>query len=208
MKLYEKAPAPSARRVSLFIAEKGIVIPRIDVDIRGGENTTDAFKAKSPNGKIPCLELDDGTTICESVAICRYIDAAFPTNHHLFGEGALAIGQVEMWNRIVEFQGLYAGFQAFRNITGVYKDRERCVEAWGNESKQRVEEFLPELDKRLATSPYVAGDKFSIADISTYILCDFLKNLDLQLDESLPALLAWQRKINERPAFIEASKQS
>ncbi|WP_028022533.1 glutathione S-transferase family protein [Enterovibrio calviensis] len=205
MKLYEKAPTPNSLRVSLFIAEKGIEIPRVDVDIRGGENVTDEFKAKSPNGKIPLLELDDETTICESVAICRYIDAAFPTNHHLFGEDALAIGQVEMWNRIVEFQGLYAAFQAFRNITGIYKDRERCVEAWGKESKQRLEEFLPELEKRLTTSPYVAGDKFSVADITAYVLCGFMKNLDLHLDESLPALLAWHRKISERPAFIEAS---
>lgn len=163
MILYEKAPAPSARRVSLFLAEKGIDIPRIDVDIRGGENLSADYKAKSINGRIPMLELDDGTTISESMAICRYLDAAFPSNHNLLGSTPFEIAQIEMWNRIVELQGLFVAFQAFRNISGIYSDRERCVEAWGEESKKRILEFLPILETRLSESAFLAGDNFSVA---------------------------------------------
>ncbi|WP_407333759.1 glutathione S-transferase family protein [Enterovibrio sp. 27052020O] len=202
MKLYEKGPAPSARRVSLFMAEKGIEIPRVDVDIRGGENISDAFKAISVTGRIPALELDDGTTLCESIAICRYLDVAFPTDHALFGDSAVTIGQVEMWNRIAELQGLFTAFQAFRNLTGIYNDRERCVDAWGEESKQRVIEFLPLMENRLAQSPYLAGDRFSVADITAYVMCGFIKNMDIHIDESLPSILAWQQKLSKRPAFI------
>ncbi|MGU3846425.1 glutathione S-transferase N-terminal domain-containing protein, partial [Vibrio diabolicus] len=97
----------------------------------------------SVNGKVPLLELEDGTTICESVAICRYLDEAFENNLALFGANQLERAQVEMWHRVVEFQGLYAAFQAFRNITAIYEDRERCVKEWGEESNQRVQEFLP-----------------------------------------------------------------
>ncbi|MDD1779603.1 glutathione S-transferase [Enterovibrio sp. ZSDZ35] len=201
MKLYEKAPAPSARRVSLFLAEKGIDIPRVDVDIRGGENTTGDYKAKSINGRIPMLELDDGTTISESMAICRYIDAAFPSDHNLFGTTPVEIAQIEMWNRIAELQGLFVSFQAFRNISGIYSDRERCVEAWGEESKQRIIEFLPILEDRLSESAYLAGDGFSVADITAYVMCQFIKNMDIHIDHDYPALTAWVEKINQRDAF-------
>ncbi|KXF83283.1 glutathione S-transferase family protein [Enterovibrio coralii] len=204
MKLYEKAPAPSARRVSLFLAEKGIEIPRVDVDIRGGENITDEYKAKSVNGRIPMLELDDGTTISESIAICRYLDAAFPTDHNLFGSTPEEIGKVEMWNRIVELQGLFTAFQALRNLTGIYSDRERCVEAWGEESKLRVIEFLPVLENRLSASPYLAGEHFSVADISAFIMCQFIKNMDIHIDDSYPAIKAWMEKIGQRDAFKDS----
>ncbi|CZF84262.1 MULTISPECIES: glutathione S-transferase [Grimontia] len=204
MKLYELGAAPSARRVSLFLAEKRIDIPRVHVDIRGGQNLTDDFKGKSINGRIPMLELDDGITISESMAICRYLDAAFPTDHHLFGSTPIEIGQVEMWNRIAEFQGLFTAFQAFRNITGIYSDRERCVEAWGHESKERVKEFLPTLEKRLSASPYLAGEHFSVADITAYVMVSFIKNMDIHIDESLPAISAWYKSLLEREAFIEA----
>ncbi|MBE1273473.1 glutathione S-transferase family protein [Enterovibrio baiacu] len=204
MKIYEKGPAPSARRVSLFLAEKNIEIPRVNVDIGGGENLSDEFAALSLNKKIPVLVLDDGTSLCESMAICRYIDAAFPTDNHLFGDTPLAMGHVEMWNRIVELDGLFPAFQAFRNITGIYNDRERCVPSWGEESKQRVIEFLPRLEARLEHSAYIAGDTFTVADITTFVMCGFIKNLDIHIDDNLPALQKWQQRVAERPAFANA----
>ncbi|NAW63662.1 glutathione S-transferase family protein, partial [Photobacterium halotolerans] len=161
MKIYELAPSPSARRVSIFLAEMGIDVERVSIDIRGGENLSDAFQAKSQNGLIPVLELDDGTTISESVAICRYFDEAYPNEHSLFGNTPLEKAQVEMWQRIVELKGLFVAMQAFRNITGVYKDRETCVESWGEVSRQRLIAFLPVLDKRLSESAFVAGDTFT-----------------------------------------------
>ncbi|MGF1715450.1 glutathione S-transferase [Photobacterium chitinilyticum] len=201
MKIYELGPAPSARRVSIFLAEKGIEVERQHIDIRGGENLSEDFKAKSLNGQIPVLELDDGTTICESVAICRYFDEAYPTEYSLFGNNALEKAQVEMWQRLVELRGLLVAMQAFRNISGIYQDRENCIAEWGEESRQRLIEFIPTLDKQLAVTPYIAGNNFSIADITTVILCDFIQNLEIQIDDSLPNLQRWYQHVSERPSI-------
>ena len=201
MKIYELGPAPSARRVSIFLAEKGIEVERQHIDIRGGENLSEDFKAKSLNGQIPVLELDDGTTICESVAICRYFDEAYPTEYSLFGNNALEKAQVEMWQRLVELRGLLVAMQAFRNISGIYQDRENCIAEWGEESRQRLIEFIPTLDKQLAVTPYIAGNNFSIADITTIILCDFIQNLEIHIDGSLPNLQRWYQHVSERPSI-------
>ena len=201
MKIYELGPAPSARRVSIFLAEKGIEVERQHIDIRGGKNLSEDFKAKSLNGQIPVLELDDGTTICESVAICRYFDEAYPTEYSLFGNNALEKAQVEMWQRLVELRGLLVAMQAFRNISGIYQDRENCIAEWGEESRQRLIEFIPTLDKQLAVTPYIAGNNFSIADITTIILCDFIQNLEIQIDDSLPNLQRWYQHVSERPSI-------
>ncbi|MBP6520714.1 glutathione S-transferase [Shewanella sp.] len=202
MKLYELAPTPSARRVSIFLAEKGIEVPRVNVDIRGGENLSAEFKAKSVNGRIPLLELDDGSYLCESVAICRYLDEIHPSERSLFGNTPLERAKVEMWQRIIELQGLMVGFQAFRNLSGVYKDRENCVESWGVESRQRVIDFLPTLDQQLNTSAFVAADAFSIADISAYVFISFIKNLDIEVADNLPHLKAWFNTMAQRPAIV------
>lgn len=202
MKLYELAPTPSARRVSIFLAEKGLNIPRVNVDIRGGENLTAEFRAKSVNGRIPLLELDDGSYLCESIAICRYLDEIHPSVNSLFGNTALERAKIEMWQRIIELQGLMVAFQAFRNLSGVYKDRENCVEAWGKESRQRVIDFLPTLDQQLAQSPFIGCDRFSIADITAYVFISFIKKLDIEVADDLPYLQAWFTTMAQRPAIV------
>ncbi|HGF7194497.1 TPA: glutathione S-transferase [Vibrio cholerae] len=202
MKLYETAMTPSCRRVSIFLKELGIDVERVQVDVRGGENLSDTFKSKSLNGKVPLLELDEGTTLCESVAICRYFDLAYPNMHNLFGDSALEQAQVEMWHRVVEFQGLYAGFQAFRNLSGIYKDREHCVYAWGEESKARVAAFLPQLEQRLAQSRFIATDRFTIVDITAYIFIGFAqKALEIPVFEHYPHITRWFEQLSQRPAF-------
>ncbi|RXJ74623.1 glutathione S-transferase [Veronia nyctiphanis] len=200
MKLYEFGPAPSARRVSLFLAEKKIDIERVHVDIFKGDNLTDSFKAKSLNGKIPLLEIDDHTHLCESIAICRYLDQAFPTDNHLFGDSPLASGTIEMWNRIIETQGLYPAFMAFRQLKGQFKDREDVILAKGEEAKKQVSEFLPVLEQQLSRHPYIAGDHFSVADITAYVLCSFTKVLGLEIDQH-EAVNEWRDKVKARPAF-------
>ncbi len=202
MKLYEFAPTPSSRRVSIFLNELGVDVERVQVNVREGENLTEEYKQKSVNGKVPMLELESGVTISESVAICRYFHEATPNKKFLFGETHLEMAQVEMWNRIVEFQGLYAGFQAFRNISGIYKDRETCVEAWGVESKARVETFLPQLDERLSTSAYVATEGLTIVDITAFIFVGFAeKALQLDVLNNYPNIARWYSELSQRPAF-------
>ncbi|WP_050919875.1 glutathione S-transferase [Vibrio campbellii] len=202
MKLYETAMTPSCKRVSIFLKEIGGEVERIALNVREGDNLSEAFKSKSVNGKVPLLELDDGTTICESVAICRYLDEAFENDLALFGANQLERAQVEMWHRVVEFQGLYTAFQAFRNITAIYQDRENCVAAWGDESKSRVLEFLPILDKRLSESEYIATDNFTIVDITGYIFVGFAVNgLSIEVFETYPNIARWFEQVSVREAF-------
>ncbi|CAI2304012.1 glutathione S-transferase [Vibrio parahaemolyticus] len=202
MKLYETAMTPSCKRVSIFLKEIGGEVERVALNVREGDNLSESFKQKSVNGKVPLLELDDGTTICESVAICRYLDEAFENDLALFGANQLGRAQVEMWHRVVEFQGLYAAFQAFRNITAIYQDRENCVAAWGEESKSRVLEFLPTLDKRLSESEYIATDQFSVVDITGYIFIGFAVNgLSIEVFEKYPNIARWFEQVSARDAF-------
>ncbi|EGQ7867443.1 glutathione S-transferase [Vibrio parahaemolyticus] len=202
MKLYETAMTPSCKRVSIFLKEIGGEVERVALNVREGDNLSESFKQKSVNGKVPLLELDDGTTICESVAICRYLDEAFENDLALFGANQLERAQVEMWHRVVEFQGLYAAFQAFRNITAIYQDRENCVAAWGEESKSRVLEFLPTLDKRFSESEYIATDQFSIIDITGYIFIGFAVNgLSIEVFEKYPNIARWFEQVSARDAF-------
>nr|7MIQ_A Chain A, Glutathione S-transferase [Vibrio parahaemolyticus]7MIQ_B Chain B, Glutathione S-transferase [Vibrio parahaemolyticus] len=202
MKLYETAMTPSCKRVSIFLKEIGGEVERVALNVREGDNLSESFKQKSVNGKVPLLELDDGTTICESVAICRYLDEAFENDLALFGANQLERAQVEMWHRVVEFQGLYAAFQAFRNITAIYQDRENCVAAWGEESKSRVLEFLPTLDTRLSESEYIATDQFSVVDITGYIFIGFAVNgLSIEVFEKYPNIARWFEQVSARDAF-------
>ncbi|MCE9678111.1 glutathione S-transferase [Shewanella sp. AS1] len=201
MKLYELAITPNAKRVDIFLNEMGIEIEKVTVNVRAGENLTAEFKAKSVNGRIPLLELDDGQTLCESVAICRYLDELHPGENSLFGRTPLEKAQIEMWQRICELQGLNVATQAFRNITQLYQDRERCVEAWGVESRLRVIEFLPTLEKQLSQHPFMAGNKFSIADITGYAFMTMLPRLEIAEDDKLPNLYAWLKKMEQRPSI-------
>ena len=202
MKLYETAMTPSSRRVSIFLKELGIEIEKIQLDVIAGDNLCEPFSKKSINKKVPLLELDDGTCLSESVAICRYLDAITENDKALFGGNPLEQAQVEMWHRIIEFQGLYTGFQAFRNLTAIYQDRETCIKAWGVESKQRVIDFLPTLESRLAQSPYIAGDKFTIVDITGFIFIDFATGgLEIDVFAEYPHIKAWYAKVSARPAM-------
>ncbi|WP_065188014.1 glutathione S-transferase [Shewanella woodyi] len=198
MKLYELAPTPSARRVNIFLAEMGIEIDRVNIDIRSGENLTDEFKAMSVNGRIPLLALDDGQTLCESVAICRYFDELHQPKNSLFGTTPIQKAKIEMWQRICELQGLFVGFQAFRNITKIFEDRENCVEAWGEESKRRLIDFLPTLETQLSQHQFIAGNSFSIADITAYAMMTFIQNLDITPSKEQVNLTRWLHEIEQR----------
>ncbi|RQW64587.1 glutathione S-transferase family protein [Vibrio viridaestus] len=202
MKLYELAPSPSCIRVSIFLKLLDVEIERHPVDLRSGENLTTKFTELSKNAKVPVLQIDDETYISESVAICRYIDGVTPNEQHLFGETVLEQASVEMWNRIVEWQGLIPAFQAFRNISKAYADRETCSDEWGVVSKGRTEEFLPVLDSQLASNEFVAGDKLSIADITAFVFIKFIESrLSIQLTDMYPNIFKWVAKLNEKDAF-------
>ena len=199
MKLYE-APSPNARRVHIAMAEKGIELDRVAVDIRGGENLSEEFLAKNPGGRVPVLELDDGTYIGESVSISRYLDA-IGEGPMLFGDTPLAQAQIDMWQRRAELNFFLEVAGAFRNITGFFKDRETCVEAWGVVCADRAPKALSMFDAQLEHSEFLAGDQFSVADITLGVGLDFARSVKVVELPELPNIKRWHMQLNARASF-------
>ncbi|MDB2596580.1 glutathione S-transferase family protein [Pseudomonadales bacterium] len=202
MKLHE-APSPNARRVHIFMSELGIECERVAVDIRAAENLSAEFLAKNPGGRVPVLELDDGTFIGESVAICRYLESIAPSTGapKLFGDDGLAAAQIDMWQRRVEFNFLLELAGAFRNLTGVFKDRETCVKEWGEVCAERAPKALDMFDAQLGKSEYLAGDHFSIADITLGISLDFASMVKVFELPEPPNLTRWKTQMDARASF-------
>lgn len=199
MRLHE-APTPNARRVHIFMAEKGIEMQRVIVDIRGGENLQQAYRSKNPAGRVPMLELDDGTCISESVAICRYLDW-ISTEPRLFGEPGKQAAIIEMWNRRAELNFMANVASAFRNITGFFKDRETCVKEWGEVSAKVAGEAVGMFDEQLGRNEYLAGDSFSIADITFVCAWDFAVRVKVVPLPDAPNIARWHALIATRPSY-------
>lgn len=200
MRLYDSATAPNPRRVRIFLAEKGIAIPTVQVDIGARANLEPAFRAKNPFAQVPVLELDDGTCISESVAICRYFEEMQP-DPPLFGAGAFGKAAVEMWNRRVEL-GLFAAIaHAFRHLHPKMAHLEMPqVPAWGEVNKEKVQTELMRLDQALAKSRYLAGDAFSIADITLLVAIDFMKPSKLSVPDCCMNIARWYAEVSARPS--------
>lgn len=199
MKLYE-SPSPNARRVHIFMAEKGLECDRISVDIRAAENLSAEYLAKNPGGRVPMLELADGTCIGESVAICRYMESLQPESS-LFGVTGVEAAKVEMWQRRAEINFFLEVAGAFRNITGFFKDRETCVAEWGQVCAERAPKMLSMFDAQLAQTPYLAGDNFSIADITLAVALDFARMVKVVEVPDLPGIGRWYAEVSARSSF-------
>jgi len=207
MKLYDCTQAPNARRVRIFMAEKGIEIPRVEVDIPAGENLNSAFRSKNPRGVIPTLELDDGSCIDESVAICRYLEELHP-EPPLMGSDAKSKAQVESRQRHMEFDGLLPLADILRNSVPSFADRAipgttgiaaiRALVPRGIESFQRFQERLnADLEKTI----YIAGEQFSIADITAICVIDFAKWVKLEIPEHHENTRRWYERVSARPSI-------
>ena len=199
MKLYE-SPSPNARRVHIFMAEKGLECDRISVDIRAAENLSAEYLAKNPGGRVPMLELTDGTCIGESVAICRYMESLQPESS-LFGVTGVEAAKVEMWQRRAEINFFLEVAGAFRNITGFFNDRETCVAEWGQVCAERAPKMLSMFDEQLALTPYLAGDNFSIADITLAVALDFARMVKVVEVPNLPSIGRWYAEVSARSSF-------
>jgi glutathione S-transferase len=200
MKIYESATAPNARRVRIFLHEKSIEnIEYVQMDIQGGENLTKAFKQKNPLAKIPILELDDGTIISESVAICRYFEEK-NQEIPLLGSSAFEKAIIEQWQRRIELSLLMPTGMCFQHSTGYFKDRMNVVPEWGKECGNNVKKFLAFLDTHLAGSEYIAGDSFSIADITALISIDFNRVNNIKIEDNQENLKRWYAAVSSRPS--------
>jgi len=199
MKLYDSAVAPNPRRVRIFLAEKGIEVPTVDVDIVKAENRQPDFLAKNPLAGVPILELDDGAIIAESTAICRYFEEMQP-EPPLMGIDARDRAIVEMWLRRVEFEVVFPIMQTFRNTHDFFKGRIPQVPEWGSVCKERAIQQLAWLEGELADRPYVAGDRYTIADITLLIGVDFGRVSDIRIDSEHKNLTRWYGEVSARPS--------
>jgi len=202
MKLYDVTAAPNPRRVRVFLAEKGIDVPMVQVDMAKGEHKTPAFLAMNPSGKVPVLELDDGTCIAESVAICRYFEAEHP-QPALFGTTPVEIGRIDMANRQLELELLTAVGQAWVNgpvVARMLPDREQ-IPAAKAQGERAARSFYRRLDALLADQEYMAGAAFSIADVTALCVIDFAAQLvDLEPDPAHGNLWRWHAAVSARPS--------
>ncbi len=192
--------ASNPRRVRIFLAEKGIEIETVPVDLRAGENLSEEFAAKNPFARVPVLELDDGTHLSESIAICRYFEELQP-EPVLFGRDRDERAQVEMWQRRAEFYFMAPVAHAFRHLTGMFKDRETICPDWGRAMAAEAARVLPVFDRRLEDSEYLAGDGFSVADITLAVALDFARRTGRELPEDLPGIARWHAQVAARPSY-------
>jgi glutathione S-transferase len=200
MKLYDGGRAPNPRRVKVFLAEKTITVPTEQVDLGQLAHKSPAYAAINPLQRVPALELDDGTILCESIAICRYFEQLHP-EPPLFGQGPKDMAMVEMWERRLEFHLLAPVSHVFRNSHPAMKDMEvPQVPAWADANKPRVMDFLALLDRELKNRRYVAGDRYTVADITGMIAVDFMKPAKLTVPDTLTHLKRWHDEVSARPS--------
>jgi glutathione S-transferase len=200
MKLYDSKLAPNPRRLRIFLAEKGITVPTEQVDIAAKQHKTPEYAAINPLQRMPALVLDDGTVITESIAICRYFEMQQP-QPPLFGVGAKEIALVEMWNRRCEMNFLAAVAAVFRHLHPAMKELEvPQIPAWAEANRPQATWFLEFLDGELANREFIAGDRYSVADITTLCAVDFMKPARLAMPAAADNVRRWHAAVSARPS--------
>ena len=206
MKLYSFAGAPNPRRVLIFAAEKSLQLDVVNVDLRGGETKRPEFLSKNPSGKIPVLELGDGTCIAETVAICRYLEALAP-EPNLFGCDALETALIEAHHRQIEFE-------LHQNIGAAWVNGPivaaaglvEPIEAQRLRGAGLARKYYARMNQELAARPFVAGERFTVADISALCMIDFAGAMvDLKPAEELRHLWSWHERVSQRSSVNNSS---
>ncbi|MBV8193340.1 MAG: glutathione S-transferase [Alphaproteobacteria bacterium] len=206
MLFHDCTTAPSPRRVRIFLAEKGVRVPTVQVDLRNGEHLGEAFLAVNPEGTVPVLELDGGQRLYDIVGICRYFEETVP-QPALFGTSALEKAMVDSWLRWSDREGFYAVMDAFRNSTRGLKDRALPgsqsypqIPELAQRSKLRIADFFGRLDDRLGSSEFLAGPSFSIADITAMVSIDFAAWMKIVPSAEQAHLQRWLAAVRSRPS--------
>ncbi len=206
MKFYDCQTAPSPRRVRIFLAEKGMEVPTVQVDLRAGEQLGPAFKAINPRCTVPFLVLDDGTGIAETLAIQRYFEEIHP-QPPLLGADATEKAVIAMWDRIIEFDGVLAIGEALRNKAKPMAGRALAgpegydqIPALAERGRLRTEHFFAALDRRLGRAEFVAGPRFTVADITALVAVDFAAWIKLAPAADAANLRRWHEAVSARPS--------
>jgi len=206
VKFYDCQTAPSPRRVRIFLAEKGIELETVQVDLGSGEQFSEEFRKVNPDCVVPALELDDGSCVSEVIAICQYLEDLNP-EPALLGHSPEERAQVSMWNGKVEQLGLWAMMDAFRNASKGLVDRAlpgpesyAQIPELAERGRRRVTQFFYRLNDQLSSNAYVAGDAYSIADISAMVLIDFAGWIKIAIPDDANHLKRWYGEVSKRPS--------
>ena len=208
MKLYDTAQAPNPRRVRIFMAEKGIECDNVQINIVAGENLTDEYLKINPRGLLPSLVLDNGTVLEESVAICRYLEETYP-EPALMGTDPISKSKIEARQRHMEFDGLISAAEIFRNAFPGFAKRGlggnvgevAAIPDLVNRGRASVQRFFKRLDNDLGSSQFVAGDTYSIADITALCATDFATTAGrVPFPDDCPNLKRWYDEVSSRPS--------
>jgi len=205
--LYDCATAPSPRRARILLAEKGIVHETVQVDLRAGEQLSESFRKVNPQCTVPALRTEEGLILTDNAAITAYLEARYP-NPPLLGETPAEKAEVASWNWHVEFEGLLAIAEAFRNSTPAMANRALPgpvnypqIPELAQRGLARVQQFFVELNARLAEHEFIATERFSVADITAVVAVDFARIVKVKPDEQHPHLLRWRASMAQRPSM-------
>jgi glutathione S-transferase len=199
MRLYQDSRAPNPRRVRMYLAEKGLLegIELVEISIAARAHQAPEYLARTPLGLVPILELDDGRTLRESMAICRYFEELHP-EPPMFGADPWQRAQVEMWTRHAELEVLFAVAQVFRNSHPFWVGRIKQAPEFAEIMREHLLQRLTWIDHELRDRPFLAGDRFSVADQTLLVAVDFAKISNVRLGETTPNLLRWHRDVSAR----------
>lgn len=206
MKLYDYKQAPNPRRVRIFMAEKGIEIETVQVNLMKLEQHSDAYKKINPLGEVPTLQLDDGCYISQTNAICQYLEDIFPKTP-LYGRNPLERAQVESQNHFIQMNGILAGGEAFRNASPNFKNRALSgphayaqIPELAERGLLRIDNLFADLDKHFARQQFLVGDYFSVADITAFCTLGLTRWVKKAIPSECIHLQRWFDQVSSRPS--------
>lgn len=200
MRLYNSI-GPNPRVVRVFMAERGIDIPRVEVDLRGGENRQTPYLAKNPAGQLPALELDDGTVISEITAICEYLDEITP-GPSLIGATPQERAETRMWTRRIDLNIIEPMANGFRFSDGLrlFQNRIHCIPQAADDLKQIAQEWLTRLDGLIAGRTFICGTRLTLADVLLFCFLDFFDGVKQPINQENKNIVAWHARMKARPS--------
>ena len=205
--LYDCATAPSPRRARILLAEKCVAHETVEIDLRNGEQLSDAYRRVNPQCTVPALRTDDGLLLTDNAAITAWLEARFP-EPPVLGVTAAEKAEIASWNWRVEFEGLLAIAEAMRNSAPAMAERalagpvnDTQIPEQAERGRARARQFFATLNERLAGRDFLAADRFSIADITAVVAVDFARVIKLRIDEQVPELRRWRAAMAQRPSM-------
>jgi glutathione S-transferase len=201
MKLYNSI-GPNPRMVRMFMAEKGFTVPKVEVDLRGGENRREPYLQVNPSGQLPALELDDGTVLAEITAICEYVDEVKKDTPSLIGDTPEERAKTRMWTRRIDLNIVEPATNGFRyaEVIKLFQNRIRCIPQAADDLKAVARDKLAWLDGLMGDKPFVGGAKLTMADILLFAFLDFMQGVGQPLDPARKNLTAWFERMKARPS--------